>query len=75
MGIISIGKFENVIALAGSAISTPIALIFPTIFHYKLYKDKQSYFRSCVDLFITIFGMGLSITILTFTIINWNYKP
>ena len=71
IGIASINKFANLMALAGCAVCTPIALIFPAIFHYKLFHKKQSYLRSIVDIFITFLGIGLSLTILIFTFIDW----
>lgn len=71
IGIASIDKFANLMALAGCAVCTPIALIFPTIFHYKIFKGKQSCFRSFCDISITVLGIGLSLTILVFTFLDW----
>ena len=72
VGISSIDKFANLMALAACAVCTPIALILPSIFHYQLFKGKQSLLRSCVDIFIAFLGVGISLTILTFTAIQWN---
>lgn len=69
IGIISIDKFDVMLSLAGSAIMTPIAFILPTFFHYKLFKDKQSCFRSCVDLGISISGFLIAVIVFVFTLI------
>lgn len=69
VGITSINRFATLMALFGCAICTPIALIMPTVFHYQLYKGKQSSFRSYCDLSIAFLGVGISITILVFTFI------
>lgn len=69
IGVLSINRFDTILALAGCAIMTPIALIFPTLFHYSLFKKSQSAFASIFDLFITFVGVSLSLTILIFTII------
>ena len=37
VGVLSIGRFDTLLALAGCGICTPIALIFPSIFHYLLF--------------------------------------
>ncbi len=71
IGIASIDKFANLMALAGCAVCTPVALIFPTLFHYKLFKDKQSKLRSILDISISLTGIGLSLTILVFTFLDW----
>ena len=71
IGIASINKFANLMALAGCIVCTPIALIFPAIFHYMLFHKKQSFFRSMVDIFVTFLGISLSLTILIFTFIDW----
>ena len=71
IGIASIGGFANLMALAACAVCTPIALIFPSFFHYKLFRSKQSTCRSIVDLFISFVGITLSLTILVFTFIDW----
>jgi amino acid permease len=74
VGVLSIGKFDNLLSLVGCAVCTPIALIFPSLFHYKLYKDKQGWLRTFLDLFITIIGVLTSLIILIFTLINWNAR-
>ncbi len=71
IGIASIDKFANLMALAGCAVCTPVALIFPTLFHYKLFKEKQSTLRSILDISISLAGIGLSLTILVFTFLDW----
>jgi amino acid permease len=72
VGILSIGGFANLLSLLGCAICTPIALIFPTIFHWKLYKDKQPKWRNILDLSITAFGTLMALTVLVFTLVNWG---
>lgn len=69
IGILSINRFDTVLALAGCAIMTPIAFIFPSFFHYRLYRKTQSTCRNILDLSITIFGILMSLTILVFTLI------
>jgi len=71
IGIASIGGFANLMALAGCAVCTPIALILPSLFHYKLFREKQSVCRSIIDLAVTFIGIALSLTILVFTFIDW----
>ena len=68
IGLTSIDKFANYMAIAGSIVCTPIALIFPSIFHFKLFSQKQSFCRSFIDIFITCFGIIISISILIFTL-------
>ena len=70
IGISSIDKFATLMALAGCAVCTPIALILPTLFHFKLFNYKQSLLRSIIDILISVIGIGLSLTILVFTFIN-----
>jgi amino acid permease len=72
MGIMSIGKFEKFIALVGSGISTPIALILPSLFHYRLFKDKQSRLRNIMDLTIAALGFATVFTVSIFTLLNFN---
>jgi len=69
IGIASIGGFANLMALAGCVVCTPIALILPSLFHYKLFREKQSSFRSFIDIAVTFLGISLSLTILLFTVI------
>ena len=70
LGVLSINRFDFVLALIGCAIMTPLALIFPTMFHYFLMKNQQSKLRSVVDLTISIIGIILAIAVLVFTIIG-----
>lgn len=70
VGILSINRFDTMISLVGCGICTPIAFIFPSIFHYKLYKDKQSRFRNILDIVATILGVTISIVVLIFTLVN-----
>jgi proton-coupled amino acid transporter len=72
MGIISIGKFDKILSLVGSGVSTPIALILPALFHYKLYKDKQPLWRNILDLTITCIGFTVVFSVFTFTLINFG---
>jgi proton-coupled amino acid transporter len=67
VGVFSINRFDTLLALAGCAVCTPIALIFPSVFHFLLFKSSQSKFRNCVDLSIAFLGISLSLTVLTFT--------
>jgi amino acid permease len=69
VGVYSINRFDTLLALAGCSIMTPISLILPPLFHYKLFKTKQSSFRNFLDIFVTLIGCSLSITILIFTLI------
>jgi proton-coupled amino acid transporter len=69
IGIYSINKFDTMLSLVGCVVCTPLALIFPSFFHYKLLKDKQTTFRNFADITICILGIILSITVLIFTII------
>jgi amino acid permease len=71
MGIVAIGRFDKILSLVGSGVSTPIALILPSLFHFKLYKDKQSKFRSMVDLAITVIGFGVVFTVFIFTLLSF----
>lgn len=70
VGIFSIGKFDTLLALVGSGICCPISLIFPTLFHYKLFKEEQSSFRNAFDIFISLLGTGISLTVLIFTFVK-----
>lgn len=70
VGVLSINRFDTLLALAGCGICTPIALIFPSIFHFLLFRKKQSAFRNIVDITIAVVGTSLSITILIFTLIS-----
>jgi amino acid permease len=74
VGVLSIGKFDNLLSIVGCAVCTPIALILPSLFHYKLFRYKQGWFRTFLDIFITIIGVLTSLIILVFTLINWNAK-
>lgn len=69
VGILSINRFDTLLALVGCGICTPIALIFPSTFHFLLYKHKQSKLRNCFDLLICFLGCSLSLVVLIFTII------
>lgn len=70
IGVYSINRFDTLLALAGCGVCTPVALIFPSIFHYLLYKDKQSKLRNFLDIFIAFVGVALSLTILFFTLMG-----
>jgi proton-coupled amino acid transporter len=70
IGVLSINKFDQLLALAGSGIMTPIALILPSLFHYSLYKHKQPKFRSILDLTVAVTGIIFSLVVLVFTFIN-----
>ena len=68
VGIVSINRFDTMLALVGCGVCTPVALIFPSVFHYLLYKDKQSKLRSFCDISVAVIGVTLSLTILFFTV-------
>jgi proton-coupled amino acid transporter len=68
IGIFSIGRFDTLLALVGGVVLCPISLIFPTLFHFLIFKKDQSIIRSFFDLFIFSFGIILSLTVLVFTI-------
>ena len=42
IGILSIGRFDDMLSLVGCAVCTPIALIFPSLFHFQIFKNIQS---------------------------------
>jgi proton-coupled amino acid transporter len=69
VGVLSINRFDTLLSLCGCGICTPVALIFPSVFHFNLYKKTQSSFRSIVDISIAVLGCSLSITVLIFTLI------
>jgi proton-coupled amino acid transporter len=69
VGVLSIGRFDTLLSLAGCAVCTPIALIFPSYFHYSLFKNKQSKFRNITDLSMMVLGITMSLTVLVFTLI------
>jgi hypothetical protein len=71
VGILSIGSFANMLALVGSGICTPIGLVLPSLFHFLIFKSKQSYLRSIIDLTVSLIGVILIIVIALFTILNW----
>jgi amino acid permease len=68
IGIFSIGRFDTLLALVGGVVLCPISLIFPTLFHFLIFKKEQSVIRSFFDLLIFGFGIILSLTVLVFTI-------
>ena len=70
VGVLSINKFDTMISLVGCGICTPIAFIFPSIFHYLLFKDKQSKTRNIMDILATCLGITISIVVLIFTLID-----
>ena len=70
IGVLSINKFDTLMSLVGCGVCTPIAFIFPSIFHYILLKDKQSRTRNIIDILAAILGMTISIVVLVFTLIN-----
>ncbi len=70
IGVTSINKFEVLMALCGSVVCTPLAIIIPPIMHYRLLNKKQSKLRNIIDICVAIIGTGISITVLVFTLIN-----
>lgn len=70
IGILSINRFDTLMSLVGCGVCTPIAFIFPSIFHYILLKDKQSKTRNIIDILAAILGLTISIVVLVFTLIN-----
>lgn len=68
IGIYSIGRFDTLLAIVGSAACCPISLIFPTLFHYMIFKNEQNFIRSFFDLFIFLLGIILSLAVLFFTL-------
>jgi proton-coupled amino acid transporter len=68
IGIFSIGRFDTLLALVGSAACCPIALIFPCLFHYLLFKEEIGKVRTFFDLSIFVLGIILSLAVLIFTI-------
>jgi len=68
IGIFSIGRFDTLLALVGGVALCPISLILPTLFHFLIFKNEQSGFRSFFDIFVFTFGIILSLTVLVFTI-------
>jgi len=69
VGILSIGKFDTLLSVIGSGVCCPISLIFPTLFHYSLFKNEQGKFWNCLDLFISVLGTLISLTVLIFTFV------
>jgi amino acid permease len=72
MGIVSIGKFDKILSLVGSGVSTPIALILPSLFHYRLYREKQGLFRNIMDLTIACVGFVVVFAVFIFTLVNFE---
>lgn len=70
VGILSIGRFDTLLALVGSGVCCPIALIFPTLFHFQLFKNEQGGLKNFSDLFVCISGIIISITVLIFTFVG-----
>jgi len=70
IGIASIGNFDSLLALVGSVLCTPLAVIFPSIFHFIIFKDSQSKLRSSIDLFFFFLGCSISIVVFTLTIVS-----
>ena len=68
IGIYSIGRFDTLLAIVGSAACCPISLIFPTLFHYFIFRKEQNFIRSFFDLFIFILGIVMSLAVLSFTL-------
>ena len=68
LGIASIGNFDNMLALFGSVLCTPLGLILPPIFHYQTFKSSQSGSRSIFDLLFFLIGCSISVVVFTFTI-------
>lgn len=68
-GILSIGDFQKFMALAGSIICTPVSIMFPPLFHFKLYKGIQPAWRSFLDIAVLITGVVVALLILIFTLI------
>jgi proton-coupled amino acid transporter len=69
IGVYSIKRFDTMLSLVGCGICTPVALILPSIFHYRLFKSTQSRMRNFFDLSCAILGITLSLTVLVFTVI------
>ena len=70
VGVTSINRFDVLMALCGSVVCTPLAMIIPPIFHYRLLNKKQSRIRNIIDILVAVLGTGISITVLVFTLIN-----
>lgn len=70
VGIFSIGNFDTLLALVGSGICCPIALIFPTLFHFLVFKNEQKKIWNFFDLSISIIGTLISLSVLIFTFLG-----
>ena len=62
----SLDKFMSVIV---SITATPVAFIFPPLFHYKLI--AESTISKVIDLGIVVFGIAVIIFNSAFTILTW----
>ena len=69
IGIASIGKFDTLLALVGSVLCTPLAVIFPSMFHFLIFRKIQSNFRNMIDLLMFGVGCSISLVVFTFTVI------
>jgi proton-coupled amino acid transporter len=68
IGIGSIGNFDSLLAIVGSVLCTPLAVIFPALFHWILFKETQSVKRSFLDIIVFMLGCSISVIVFTFTI-------
>ena len=60
-------KFQGI---SGCLFGTVVVFIFPSILHYKLVAKTTG--EKCFNVFLIVYGVILSIIILTLLIINWN---
>ena len=70
VGVTSINKFDTLMALCGCVVCTPLAMIIPPIFHYKLLNKKQSRIRNIIDILVCIIGTVIALSVFVMTLIN-----
>lgn len=63
----TIPKFLLLVALFGSLVGTTLEVIFPTVFHIKLYYNTMTIWQVIIDVVILAFGMVMAVCGLYFS--------
>ncbi|XP_020894988.1 vesicular inhibitory amino acid transporter-like [Exaiptasia diaphana] len=62
--------FSLILAFVGSISGTSIAVIFPCLFHIKLYWDYLQWYQVVVDIVIAFFGVMMAVSGVTYSLLD-----
>ncbi|KAK3736378.1 hypothetical protein QZH41_006150 [Actinostola sp. cb2023] len=62
--------FSLILAFVGSVSGTSIAVIFPCLFHVKLYWDYLTWYQVILNVVIAVFGILMAVSGVTYSIID-----